>query len=49
MKIDVIDMDDPVVAQDAESIVQGFTNRVIKMYPMSNGIAKMADDVGPNL
>jgi hypothetical protein len=44
-----MDMGDPMVARDAEGIVQGFTNQVIKMYPMSNGIAQMADDVGPNL
>ncbi len=45
MRIDVIDQGDPAVAKSCEQQVQGYTEGIIKMWPMSNGIVQMVDDV----
>jgi hypothetical protein len=48
MKIDVIDMADPVLGNDRVNLVQQYADPndiMIKMYPMSNGIVQMVNDV----
>jgi uncharacterized protein DUF4347 len=49
MKIDVIDMGDPVVGNDrANRVIQSSIYEppnLIRMYPMSNGIVQMVDEV----
>jgi hypothetical protein len=45
MKIDVIDMTDPNLGNDRANRVQNYSDGIIKMYPMSNGIVQMTIDV----
>ena len=45
MKIDVVDMDDPVLGAHRRGVAQGSGSTVIEMYGMSNGIGQMVADI----
>jgi hypothetical protein len=45
MKVDVVDMGDPVLGNHRANIARDYSDGIFKMYPMSNGIVQMADEV----
>jgi hypothetical protein len=45
MKVDVIDMADANLGNDRANRVRNYSDAIIKMYPMSNGIIQMVDNV----
>jgi len=45
MKIDVVDMDDPVLGNHRRRLAQGSGSTVIELYGMSNGIGQMVADI----
>jgi hypothetical protein len=45
MRVDVIDMSDPKLGNHRKSMVAEYSECIIVMYPMSNGIVQMIDNV----
>jgi|GEM_PF-6976566 hypothetical protein len=45
MKIDVVDMGDANLGNSRINIVKPYSDAIFKMYPMSNGIVQMIDEV----
>ena len=45
MRVDVIDMTDSALGNSREKLVKDYSEAIFKMYPMSNGIVQMIDDV----
>ena len=45
MRLDVIDMGDPKLGNDRAKRVKAYSNGIFRMYPMSNGIVQMVDEV----
>jgi hypothetical protein len=45
MKIDVVDMGDTNLGNQRANMVRPYSDAIFKMYPMSNGIVQMVDEV----